>query len=115
VQDKIVLRFLSRAALSPDDDGTLAHVLPGPEAAAGQVECLLPEVPVRERWVVFTAGPMGAGKTHTLRWMAKKGFFPLDTFVHADPDLIRNELPEIQGYIARDPQRAGSLTHKEAG
>jgi len=33
----------------------------------------------------------------------------------SDPDLIRNELPEIEGYIQSNPQKAGILTHKEAG
>lgn len=33
----------------------------------------------------------------------------------ADPDLIRNELPENTGYIREDPLRAGSQTHREAG
>ncbi len=33
----------------------------------------------------------------------------------ADPDLIRNELPEIGGYIREDPVRAGLQTHREAG
>jgi hypothetical protein len=33
----------------------------------------------------------------------------------ADPDLIRNDLPEIGGYIREDPLRAGSQTHREAG
>jgi len=68
-----------------------------------------------QQWVVFTAGPMGAGKSHTLKWLAKRGFFPLDDFVLADPDVIRNELPEIEGYIERNPLMAGQLTHKEAG
>lgn len=36
----------------------------------------------RGPWVVFTAGPMGAGKSHSLKWMARRGYFPLDKFVH---------------------------------
>lgn len=33
----------------------------------------------------------------------------------ADPDLLRNELPENGGYIQKDPLRAGMQTHREAG
>jgi len=58
---------------------------------------------------------MGAGKSHTLKWLAKRGFFPLNDFVVADPDLIRNEFPEIEGYIEKNSLMAGQLTHKEAG
>jgi len=68
-----------------------------------------------QQWVVFTAGPMGAGKSHTLRWLALHGLFPLNDFVLADPDVIRNELPEMKGYIQTCPLRAGQLTHREAG
>lgn len=35
--------------------------------------------------------------------------------LQADPDLVRNQLPEIQGYIHANPETAGVLTHKEAG
>jgi hypothetical protein len=32
-------------------------------------------------WIVFTAGPMGAGKTHTVEWMYNNSFFPLTDIV----------------------------------
>jgi hypothetical protein len=56
------------------------------------------------QWVVFTAGAMGSGKTHTLRWLWQNGYFPLHAFVQADPDRVRGMLPELKGYIARSPE-----------
>ena len=35
-------------------------------------------------------------------------------FVHVDPDVIRYLLPEMAGYLERDPETAGTLTHKES-
>eukprot|EP00928_Gymnodinium_smaydae_P070710 TRINITY_DN54492_c0_g1_i1.p1 TRINITY_DN54492_c0_g1~~TRINITY_DN54492_c0_g1_i1.p1 ORF type:complete len:441 (-),score=43.23 TRINITY_DN54492_c0_g1_i1:232-1554(-) len=66
-------------------------------------------------WVVFTAGAMGAGKGHVVRWMEQKGYLPLDRFVVVDPDQIRQSFPEWPGYLAQGAQRAGELTQKEAG
>ncbi|RYH05497.1 hypothetical protein EON65_44530 [archaeon] len=42
-----------------------------------------------ENWIVFTAGPMGAGKGHTMNWLDHEGLFPLDAFVNVNPDAIR--------------------------
>jgi adenylylsulfate kinase-like enzyme len=66
-------------------------------------------------WVVFTAGAMGAGKSRCMKWVSQKGYFPLASFVQVDPDVIRYELPEMEGYLERDRTAAGSQTHKEAG
>jgi hypothetical protein len=105
------------------------------------------------QWAVFTAGAMGAGKTHCLRTLAERGLFPplpnstlaasqltspssvgqppltsssrqlhpapskasgRAGFVHVDPDVIRYLLPEMAGYLERDPETAGTLTHKES-
>ncbi len=68
-----------------------------------------------ENWVVFTAGPMGAGKSYVLSWLAHKGVFPSHSFVRADPDAIRELLPETREYIRRDPLNAGEKTQKEVG
>lgn len=67
-------------------------------------------------WVVFTAGPMGAGKGYTVRWMEDEGYFPMlqHDFVTVDPDEIRRNLPEWEEYVAQDPSTAGERTHKEA-
>ena len=56
---------------------------------------------------------MGVGKGHTINWLHKTGLFPMDAFVNVDPDLIRQLLPEIEGYNRRDPTTMGFLTQKE--
>ena len=76
----------------------------------GQV-CGTPSQP----WIVFTAGAMGAGKTHSLRQLASRGRFPLHSFVTVDPDDIRHHLPEFSHYLKTNPERAGEWTRKEAG
>ena len=68
-----------------------------------------------ENWIVFTAGPMGAGKGRTMHWLAHQGLFPLSAFVGVDPDSLRHLLPETKGYIARNPATAGYMTQKEVG
>jgi hypothetical protein len=65
-------------------------------------------------WVVFTAGPMGAGKGYVLDWMESQGYFPRKQFVSVDPDEIRRCLPEWEEYVAHDEQSAGGKTQKEA-
>lgn len=72
------------------------------------------EVP-SENWMVFTAGCMGAGKGHTIHWLASQGLFPLNAFVRVDPDDLRDLLPELPGYIRENPSTAGNMTQKEAG
>lgn len=66
-------------------------------------------------WLVFTAGAMGAGKSHVMRWMVENGHFPLADIVYVDPDRFREALPEWLGYRVRDPATAGELTHRESG
>jgi hypothetical protein len=67
------------------------------------------------RWLVLTAGAMGAGKTRCMRWLAHHGWFPNVGVLRVDPDLIRCQLPESNGYRARDADSSGTLTQKEAG
>ena len=83
---------------------------------------LTPEEPEGENngeqskpYIIFTAGCMGAGKTHTVRKLSSSGQFPLKSFVSVDPDEIRRLLPEYNVYIANNPLTAGELTRKEAG
>lgn len=76
--------------------------------------CAICEVP-DQNWLVFTAGTMGAGKTHTLNWLNDNGMFPLDSFVRVDPDELRALLPEMKSYVENDPKTAGKLTQKEVG
>lgn len=68
-----------------------------------------------EPWIVFTAGVMGAGKSHTIKRLASQGLFPLQSYVAVDPDEIRQHFPEYHLYATLYPERAGELTHKEAG
>jgi predicted kinase len=68
-----------------------------------------------EPWVIFTAGVMGAGKTHTIRRLDEQGIFPLKSFVSVDPDEMRRHLPEFAVYVDKSPETAGELTRKEAG
>jgi hypothetical protein len=75
---------------------------------------LVCETPL-ENWIVFTAGPMGAGKGHTMEWLFRTGIFPLDAFVNVDPDAIRALLPETEKYNSIDNNTAGYLTQKEVG
>ena len=49
---------------------------------------------------------MGAGKSHTVRWMWEAGHFPLEAIVHLDPDLFKTAMPEWDGYVALDPMSA---------
>ncbi len=74
------------------EDDSLAHVERAPEHVIGP-DCRLASASGQgqghtpgghhtpKQWVVFTAGPMGAGKSHCLKWLARRGFFPLDDFV----------------------------------
>lgn len=66
-------------------------------------------------WIVFTAGPMGSGKTYTLSWLSEHKFFPLEAFVRVDPDILRDMLPETSEYFRRNPNTAGALTQREVG
>ena len=67
------------------------------------------------RWVAFTAGCMGAGKSWTIRHLSQRGLFPLHAFVTVDPDDIRHHLPEFETYARMERERAGEWTRKEAG
>jgi hypothetical protein len=69
----------------------------------------------RKPWVLFTAGCMGAGKTHVMCALDQHGLLPLMRFVRVDIDRIRVMLPEMDEYVRRDPDGAGEATQKEAG
>ncbi len=51
-------------------------------------------------WIVYTCGPMGAGKGYTLSWMSENGYFPLENIVHIDPDYFKRVMPEWHGHVA---------------
>eukprot|EP00586_Coscinodiscus_wailesii_P023151 CAMPEP_0172505254 /NCGR_PEP_ID=MMETSP1066-20121228/184888_1 /TAXON_ID=671091 /ORGANISM="Coscinodiscus wailesii, Strain CCMP2513" /LENGTH=304 /DNA_ID=CAMNT_0013281791 /DNA_START=226 /DNA_END=1137 /DNA_ORIENTATION=+ len=71
--------------------------------------------PQSHPWIVFTAGAMGAGKTHTVHYLASRSLFPLQSFVSVDPDNVRRHLPEYEEYVRDCPLEAGERTRKEAG
>ncbi|RYG41046.1 hypothetical protein EON68_03530, partial [archaeon] len=71
--------------------------------------------PSRRPWIVYTAGAMGAGKSHTVRCLAAQGAFPLSLFVQVDMDRIRWDLPEMECLVAADPVTAPIITQREAG
>ena len=53
-------------------------------------------------FVLFTAGAMGAGKSHTLRWLARtRPEFPLAGAVFVDIDRVREHFPEMDEYRRR--------------
>ena len=58
---------------------------------------------------------MGAGKSHALHSIDKKGNFPLSSYVLVDPDKIRQCLPEYYLCMKQNPLYAGEFTCKEAG
>lgn len=66
-----------------------------------------------EPWIVFTAGAMGCGKSHTMQTLVDRKRFPLGSFVTVDPDEIRRLLPEYHMYINQNAELAGELTRKE--
>jgi len=65
-------------------------------------------------WLVFTCGPMGVGKGYALSWMSKHGFFPLENIVHVEHDGFKMMMPEWPGYVERDRETAGTMTHRES-
>jgi len=65
-------------------------------------------------WVVYSAGGMGAGKGHIIRWMTEQGHMPSECFIHVDPDSIRKHLPEWDKLSKEFPEEAGHLTQMEA-
>lgn len=66
-------------------------------------------------WIIFTGGPMGAGKTHVMRWLLSEGFLPLSALSSIDPDRIKRCMPEWKDLVTNSNGMAGSLTHKESG
>ena len=109
VQDAIVTRFLAggSSVVAPLGGGC-GGTGSGESGSAAPANAPRP-------WLVYTAGAMGAGKSHTLRWLHSQGLFPLERFVWVDPDAIKGMLPDMRGYVQHNRARAGALTHKESG
>lgn len=62
---------------------------------------------------MLTGSCQGAGKSHVMGLLGERSIFPMEAFVQVDPDRLRRELPEMEGYVRQDSRTAGSLTHKE--
>jgi hypothetical protein len=60
--------------------------------------------PQSHPWVVYTCGPMGAGKGYTLSWMSRHGYFPIEDIVCIDPDHFKKMMPEWGGYVLPPPR-----------
>lgn len=95
-QDEIIVKLLDGASVTDEQNGMV---------------CSTPTEP----WIVFTAGVMGAGKSHTMKELDSRGLFPLKSYVKVDPDEIRSYFPEYHSYAQKEPERAGELTNREAG
>lgn len=95
LHDAIITDMLNEAYIS-DEDGNVG-------------------LAAKDPWIVFTAGAMGAGKSHTMLVLVEQERFPLPAFVIVDPDQIRRLLPEYHMYVAKNPEMVGKLTQKEAG
>lgn len=65
-------------------------------------------------WLVFSAGPMGVGKSYALSKLHSVGYFPLDQFIKVDPDMLKSEIPEFPGYMEENPDSAATLLHGES-
>ena len=66
-------------------------------------------------WALFTAGCMGAGKTHVMVLLDRSELLSLQRFVRIDMDRIRSSLPETAAYVRLDKRTAGAMTQQEAG
>ena len=66
-------------------------------------------------WLVYTCGPMGAGKGWVLGWMSANGILPLEKMAKIDPDAFKLRMPEWQIYQRSGlEEQAGTLTHAES-
>jgi hypothetical protein len=72
LQDAVVRYFLPAAAPSQESVGASQAA---PQAAQAAAKAAGPQ------WLVVTAGAMGAGKSHCVRWLQRRGFFPKSSLV----------------------------------
>ena len=109
VQDQILIHFLQKQMQQQQQQGESSM-----DSAQGSnsSDCTSE---IKRPILVFTAGCMGSGKTHTLHALYHQGRFPLTQFLTVDPDEIRRHLPEFSEFVQCHPELAGHLTRKEAG
>ena len=65
-------------------------------------------------WICFTAGPMGVGKGYVLTKLHQQGLFRLDQYIMIDPDMLKQELPEMPGFLQADRATAATKLHRES-
>jgi hypothetical protein len=73
-----------------------------------------PDKQQRRPFIVFSAGPMGVGKSFVLSQLHQRHLFPLSRFIKIDPDMLKSELPEIAGYLQYGPETAATKLHRES-
>lgn len=78
-----------------------------------------PTLRLPHQWYIHTAGAMGAGKGHVLRYLAQVGAFPSDAFLTIDPDPVKTEIARLRPlewarFMAEDPMTAHSRLHRES-
>jgi hypothetical protein len=65
--------------------------------------------------LIFTAGPMGAGKSFLLDELAAGGYYQKEKFARVDPDQIKPKIPEYQIFLLMSPEEAATVVHQESG
>lgn len=61
--------------------------------------------------LLYTAGAMGAGKSHSLKKLSPD----MKNTLLIDPDKFKEMIPEYQDLKRTDPMNAGTIVHKESG
>jgi Zeta toxin len=64
--------------------------------------------------LIFTAGAMGSGKTHSLRALSHNIALDIQNTLIIDPDKFKEMIPEYTDYKRNNPERAGTLVHRES-
>ena len=70
--------------------------------------------PTSKPKLLFTAGPMGAGKSHSLPKICDYLDLDLHQMIKIDPDYFKEQLPEFHILKETNPKEAGSLCHLES-
>ena len=89
VQDTIIGRFLSGGARI-----STSRTVPTSDGSSTQEDSQLSSAAALTTqrsdgpWLVYTAGAMGAGKSHTLRYLSRENLFPLDRFIVVDRKVV---------------------------
>jgi len=64
--------------------------------------------------LIYTAGCMGAGKTHSIKKLAHQLEIDLDNTIMIDPDKFKEMIPEYQEMKNTCPRQAGTHFHLES-